>query len=243
MSNFPSLYKCSLYVNTSLTGHRLMVRTLVFQSNNLGSNPSDPILDKIKYPLFTISHPSPVINSFHLLLNVDNSSKLQTSDFEVEYNFLFVSWVAPHILFNRSRSLLQSRRVKVGVSIKKAYTMLTWLYYLTFTLDRQTENKVVRFSFLPRRRKFYTLTKAPMAHKTFSKEQFKFQLYKSKVSIRTKLKQGYHMTTLKQLKVAFVITKNTFPTLETNLLFLKTCRISMQGSASDFYSYYLFTKK
>ena len=82
-----------------------------------------------------------------------------------------------------------------------------------------------------------------MAHKTFSKEQFKFQLYKSKVSIRTKLKQGYGMKTLEQLKVAFLITKNTFPTLETNLLFLKNCRISMQGSASDFYSYFIFTQK
>jgi hypothetical protein len=222
-----------------------MVRTLVFQSNNLGSSPSNPILDKNKSSLHSMNHPTSLINSLHLLINTSNASTLQTSNskFDIEYNFLFVSWVAPHLLFNRSHSSLQSRRVKVGVSIKKAYTMLTWLYYLTFTLDRQTENKVVKFSFLPRRRKMYTLTKAPMAHKTFSKEQFKFQLYKCKVSIRTRLGKNYRLQSIDHLKAAFIITKSSFPTLETNLLFLKTCRISMEGSAVNFYSYYLFSRK
>ena len=208
-----------------------MVRTLVFQSNNLGSNPSDPILDKIKYPLFTISHPSPVINSFHLLLNVDNSSKLQTSDFEVEYNFLFVSWVAPHILFNRSRSLLQSRRVKVGVSIKKAYTMLTWLYYLTFTLDRQTENKVVRFSFLPRRRKFYTLTKAPMAHKTFSQEQYWLRVYKLQINFTVARSDISTLGSVNSSFYVLLLLRSSLPLLETNLMLLKC--FSFQIPATD----------
>jgi hypothetical protein len=108
-------------------------------------------------------------------------------------------------------------------------------------LGRQGKNKTVNFSFLPKRRKMYTLTKAPMAHKTFSKEQFKFQLYKCKVSVSSFFAKGNELSSIEHLKSALIITKNTFPTLETNLLFLKTCQILMQGSALNFYSYSIFT--
>lgn len=49
----------------------------------------------------------------------------------------------------------------------------------------KTKNKSIKFSFLPIKRKSYTLTKAPMAHKTNSKEQFVFKFYKFKASIKT----------------------------------------------------------
>jgi len=114
------------------------------------------------------------------------------------------------------------------------------MYYLTFTINRQTKNKTVKFAFLPKKRSMYTLTKAPMAHKTFSKEQFKFQVYKCKVSIKSKLINEFKPYSLLQTKVCLVIAKQTFPVLETNLLFLKKCSIFMDTSAYSFYSYYVY---
>jgi len=198
------------------------------------SNPKSRIkLQKRTLPKVSLN----LSTHFHYLLNTDYTSTPKPIDLSVEYNFLFVSWVAPHLLFNQSRASLQKRRVRAGARMKKAYTMLTWLYYLTFTLDRQAENRIVKFSFLPRRRSMYTLTKAPMAHKTFSKEQFKFQLHKCKVSIRTELKNHRLVECFSGLQAALLITKSTFPCLETNTLFLKTARITFPGSAVDFYSY------
>jgi len=184
-----------------------------------------------------------LLGEFHQVLNTEAVLTEKRNPASIEYNFNFVSWVAPHLLYNRNRSTLQKQRVRAGVRMKKAYTMLTWLYYLTFTVDRQTENKVVKFSFLPRRRTKYTLTKAPMAHKTFSKEQFKFQLHKCKVSIRTELADHYRLSSVPALQAAFMITRTTFPNLETNTLFLKSARIILPGSDADFYSYSLFSRR
>jgi ribosomal protein S10 len=184
-----------------------------------------------------------LLNNFHQALNTEVVLTERCKPTSIEYNFNFVSWVAPHLLYNRNRSTLQKQRVRAGVRMKKAYTMLTWLYYLTFTVDRQTENKVVKFSFLPRRRTKYTLTKAPMAHKTFSKEQFKFQLHKCKVSIRTELADHYQLSSVSALQMAFTVTRTTFPNLETNTLFLKSARITLPGSDASFYSYSIFSRR
>lgn len=228
-----------------------MVRTLVFQSNNVGSIPADPILFyNTNTPLSSTLNSKQVLsNSYHLSYNImhkasslnNNVQVLKTKKFDIRYYFLFVSWVAPHIFFNYSRFFFQTNKSRIRIGIKKSYTILTWLYYLTFTLGRQTKNKSVTFSFLPKRRKMYTLTKAPMAHKTFSKEQFKFQLYTCKVSVSSFFAKENTLLSLEQLKTALLITKNTFPILETNLLFLKTCQILIRGSAVNFYSYSLFS--
>jgi ribosomal protein S10 len=45
---------------------------------------------------------------------------------------------------------------------------------------------MIKFAFLPIKRKSYTLTKAPMAHKTNSKEQFVFKFFKFKACIQTR---------------------------------------------------------
>ena len=41
----------------------------------------------------------------------------------------------------------------------------------------------------PTNRKIFTLTKAPIAHKNWSKEQYKFQFYKFKISFSVYLKE------------------------------------------------------
>jgi len=120
--------------------------------------------------------------------------------------------------------------------------MLTWLYYLTFTVKKKDKVKVIKFAFLPSTRKTYTLTKAPMAHKTFSKEQFAFKYYKFKVSIKASLDPSLKINSVDQATTYMLIVKNSFPVFETNMMFLKFYKIHMLSTAPDFYSYAAFVR-
>ena len=74
---------------------------------------------------------------------------------------------------------------------------------------------------MPIRRKKYTVTKAPMAHKTNSKEQYGFKFYFFKASFQSNLDS--HMMISSVDFGAFFINnlKKLFPIFSTNLLFLK----------------------
>ena len=167
---------------------------------------------------------------------VGNSSK-RSLEGEARYTFLFSSWVAPHIFFNR-RLKTVSRKYLLGA--RKVYLLLTWIYYLTFNLKRQDKSKRVSFALLPPRRSKYTLTKAPMAHKTFSKEQFKFQNYLCRVTVRVHLLPAAQPQSYIQFLHSLFIVKSFFPVLETNLLFLKSCEVELEGRAACFYSLHSF---
>jgi len=109
----------------------------------------------------------------------------------------------------------------------------------------KSKNKVIKFAFLPIRRKSYTLTKAPMAHKTNSKEQFVFKFYKFKAAVHTDYTITHRLTSVDQGLVAMLMTKQTFPFFETNVLLLKhsTVFLSMEDSLYFDYSHYVATRR
>jgi hypothetical protein len=107
-------------------------------------------------------------------------------------------------------------------------------------MKNKTENKAIKFSFLPIRRKSYTLTKAPMAHKTNSKEQFLFKFYKFKASIKTHFITSHRLTSVDQSLLAVLMTKKTFPFFETNVLLLKHSTIYLSMSDSLYFNYFEF---
>jgi hypothetical protein len=72
----------------------------------------------------------------------------------------------------------------------------------------------------------YTLTKAPMAHKTNSKEQFLFKFYNFKFSFALKTNLDLAPSTVAQGAHSLAITKSLFPVFETNMLFLKNYEVS-----------------
>lgn len=104
----------------------------------------------------------------------------------------------------------------------------------------KTKNKSIKFSFLPIKRKSYTLTKAPMAHKTNSKEQFVFKFYKFKASIKTWFVSDYKLSSLNGSLLALLLTKSIFPIFETNLLLLKHYTIYLTFSDSTYFNYARF---
>jgi len=56
------------------------------------------------------------------------------------------------------------------LAVKQSYMLLTWIAY--------TAQQHIKSFTLPKKRKRMTITKSPMAHKTFSQEQFEFIFYK-----------------------------------------------------------------
>lgn len=181
-------------------------------------------------------------NNFHCLYNTSNVKVVKNIKFDFRYSFMFTSLIAPQLITDfRSRTPLKTSSSKI--SVKKSYLMLTWLYYLTFTVNKKEKVKVIKFAFLPSTRKTYTLTKAPMAHKTFSKEQFAFKFYKFKVSIRATFEDPFQLTSVDQATTSLLIAKNSFPVFETNMMFLKFYKIQMISSGKHFYSLFSFINK
>ncbi len=99
---------------------------------------------------------------------------------------------------------------------------------------------MIKFSFLPIKRKSYTLTKAPMAHKTNSKEQFVFKFYKFKACIKTKFTIDGTLGSVDISLLALLKTKSIFPVFETNLLLLKHYKIFLLMNDTNFFSYFKF---
>jgi len=104
-------------------------------------------------------------------------------------------------------------------------------------MKTKTKNKVIKFAFLPIRRKSYTLTKAPIAHKTNSKEQFVFKFYKFKASVHTYYTVSNRLISVDQGLEALIMTKRTFPFFETNVLLLKTATVVLSLSDSTYFDY------
>ena len=90
----------------------------------------------------------------------------------------------------------------------------------------------------------FTNTKAPMAHKNFSKEQFKFQYYLFKISIQGELNLSckYDLN-LNKLLYLIILLKHNFFNFETNLFFLKNYFLVLSCTEKTFFNYYAFVNQ
>jgi len=112
------------------------------------------------------------------------------------------------------------------VLVKQSYLMMAWL-----RLFSNSKKKVISFSFLPKKNTKYTLTKAPMAHKTFSQEQFSITYRTIAVSIcrNYDMYDGLHATMM--LINNFHLNKLN---IGTNLMFLSKIKYTVLSSSSKF---------
>lgn len=177
------------------------------------------------------------------------------------YSLSFVSLVSPFIknkLFLLTN--LQLSKDSKKAYLKQSYLILTWLYYLSFLNNKLKKKKIIKVFVSPSKKRIFTVTKAPIAHKNWSKEQYFFGYYNFKVSIQgvfypnfknkliqkknkiEKLSQS-SVSTVKQSVVFFLITKNYFPKFETNIFFLKNYTSYLSFSDFFFFNYYYFSKK
>lgn len=203
-----------------------MVRTLVFHTNNVGSIPTGLNIHNVRLD--------------NTALHYFNNSKLKTSQRgcgAIRYSFRFASIIAPStsLSFGPSHSNPYAPLPK-RLLLKRSYLILSWMYYLSLsgTLAKETSNLKPRFSVLPSRRSRYTLTKAPMAHKTRSKEQFLFQFYYFKFSFKAPIAHKVAPGSPLEGANALEMTRQLFPIFETNMLFLKMYDISYPVRVKNF---------
>ena len=84
---------------------------------------------------------------------------------------------------------------------------------------------VFKINILPSKYKLYTLQKAPMAHKTNSKEHYKFKFFYFNLVFKTILSSECYLHNINIATLFFFLSKPLFPVFETNLLFLKSYQI------------------
>ena len=128
--------------------------------------------------------------------------------------------------------------------LKRSYLLLSWFAYLSrdasSSKSSPNSNSVSHLALLPAKRTLYTLQKAPMAHKTNSKEQFMFRFYAFKFS--TRVCSGFEhipKSVNESLALHFLI-RRSFPFFETNLLFLKYYSISSSFNDTEYFNFHRF---
>lgn len=82
-----------------------------------------------------------------------------------------------------------------------------------------------------------------MAHKTNSKEQFVFRIFKFTTSIQTNFMYHKHPNSIDSALLILFLTKSTFPIFETNLLFLKNYTFVLKLQDPLYFNYYYNTLK
>ena len=210
-----------------MTGYRLVVRTLDFHSKNVGSNPASPKMENI------------VLNNVYFY----NKKKLT-------YGFIittsYISLINPfffdHYSYENYKNLCSSKP-NDKIYLKQSYMILTWFYYLNFITKNKTPNfgKKVTILTLSTKKKKFTITKAPIAHKTNSKEQIQVTFFYYKIIyqnlIKVYFKDYNYFKTKNELLLFFLISKNTFSLSETNILFIKNAKAQIVFTDLTFFKY------
>ena len=211
----------SIHCQIFISDYRLTVRTLVFHSSNVGSIPSNPIIKLRKE------------NLNKLLFNNRLQNNITSNLFV--YEFSFVSLIPP---FFSSLVLTTKPSIKNTINFKKSYLLLSWMYYLK-TSKNLKKTKTVSFITLPVKRKQYTLQKAPMAHKTNSKEHYKFKFFFYKIIFSASIKNTAQLLSPDSGLFFTLLIKPFFPVFGTNLLLLSSYRLLFSCKTGNFLTYKL----
>ena len=155
--------------------------------------------------------------------------------------FNFISLISPYLIKNlrfNFNSFLKEKKIL----LKQSYILLTWFYYISFLENKNKDkdkNKIKIFVF-PLKNEKFTLTKAPMAHKNWSKEQYKFSFYKFIIKFNSFLKEENKIKSLNEVILFILLTKKNFPFFETNIFFLKNISFFLNFKENTYFNYYNF---
>lgn len=212
-----------------------MVRTLDFHSKNAGSIPASLIM------LHTTRFPQ------HSKLQ--SRSKLNTHMPEtLRYSFKFVSVISPgsyQSMGLRERSSMLNRN---RIFVKQSYILLTWMTYIREVTPSQKARKkkneddndevTPSFFIYPKRQKRFTLLKAPMAHKTFSQEQFLVKSYQLGISFNSNYRKKSTISGVNSTLFFALYLRSDQTPFESNLFFLQRLRFSFTGKDAHFFTFY-----
>lgn len=208
-----------------------MVRTSDFHSENVSSNLASPIIihnKKNKIDFFNKTY-------FFKNLLLQKNKKIQ-----IKYTANFISLVSP-LSFKKTNFNDNHRKNLSKLNnksfFKRSYTALTWFYYLTFVNLKKNQKTNIHIFVKPKTRKCFTNTKAPMAHKNNSKEQYKFEFYSFVITFKTDSNNPFYFNnkSIYQNFILLWITKKNLFFLETNSLFLKSYIFYSSFSDTNFF--------
>ena len=121
---------------------------------------------------------------------------------------------------------------KKKLLIKQTYLITTWIYYLTKEFKNYKFSKKPKFFIQPKKTTKLTMIKAPMAHKTFSQEQFLYKYYIITFSI--KLNSVYNIN-INQFLYLFFLKKFEIFFKGSNLFFLKKILLTIKINDNNFF--------
>jgi len=163
----------------------------------------------------------------------------------LHYNFKFASIISPGSLKNMTLAGRPSNpRSNNNLYIKQSYVLLTWMTYIREVQLTQTKKKknddsddsapTPAFFVYPKKTSKLTFLKAPMAHKTFSQEQFLNKSYQMSISFNTNFRNNSLINSVNNSIFVSLYLRNNYLPVETNLLFLKRLRMSITCKDSTF---------
>jgi len=167
----------------------------------------------------------------------------------LRYTYKFASIISPGSLKDMtlvSRSKLNATG-KNSIYVKQSYVLLTWMTYIRETqagggskktknsTDAEEDNVSTPSFFVhPTKTTKLTYLKAPMAHKTFSQEQFVTKSYNLTISFNNVFREQSKINNVNNSLYTALYLRNTYLPTETNLLFLKKLRMSITCKDSQY---------
>ena len=164
----------------------------------------------------------------------------------LRYTYKFASIISPGSL--KDMTLVSRSKVnpinKNNIYVKQSYVLLTWMTYIRETqsssthialTDSEEDNTLTPSFFVhPAKTTKLTFLKAPMAHKTFSQEQFVSKSYNLTISFNNVFRDQSKISSVNNSLYVALYLRNTYLPTETNLLFLKKLRMSITCSDKMF---------
>ena len=161
-------------------------------------------------------------------------TKLNTQP-KIKYSFHFTSLITPHKitnirLLNNPSMPFKSKKSK-KIFTKQSYLLMTWLWYIQ---KNHSSLGKPSFAFKPTRIHRTTLIKSPMAHKTFSQEQFQFKFFNLVISFYIPFNDTKNSLNINQVLHLILSLKTSIPFVETNFFMLKRFRVILPLKDSIF---------
>jgi len=162
-------------------------------------------------------------------------NSVQNKQPKIKYTFCFTSLITPHKitnirLLNNPLTPFKSKKSK-KIFTKQSYLLMTWLWYIQ---KNHTSSSRPSFAFKPTRIHRTTLIKSPMAHKTFSQEQFQFKFFNLVISFTVPFLQSIKILNINQLLYLILSLKTSIPFVETNFFLLKRFKIVLPSKDTNF---------
>ena len=192
-------------------------------------------------PLLTMRNTLP--SHLKLKYAATNCTKSLKKGGKLSYVLSFTSllpFTLPSILFttggNNNSSCWSSRKTRFSrLMVKNSYLLFTWFYYLNSIYIKRHKfdpNLVPAFFTKPSKVSKFTITKAPMAHKTFSQEQYKVKFYR--FLFKFTFRFNYLPASVNGLIFLINFLKYSFFFFETNFFFLNRIRFRLNGCGKGF---------